>query len=271
MIKLNGTKVEFANFPNGETGLWLDLDKYTANNAKWYRVELFFYNNNDLINLMLLKDYLDSHKMFGNLYIWYMPYSRMDRQESTAAFSLKTVANLINTMNFQKVFVGEPHSSITTALLNNVTVINLVESIWKKVNPSLDTTIFFPDMTAYKRYSYLLHKDMSYMIGMKKRDFDTGEITTLAPYTYNDPERSANILMVDDLCSKGGSFIIAAKWLREHGYFGNVELIVGHCEETVYTGEIIGGNYVKKVYTTNSILQEFSHNIECAIDVGLLN
>ena len=68
-------------------------------------------------------------------------------------------------------------------------------------------------------------------------------------------------IIVDDLCSKGGTFILTASKLREMGAT-EIYLVVTHCEDTIFSGDILKTDLIKKVYTTNSILSKEHEKIE---------
>src|SRR5690606_21489303 len=120
MIKVNGQDVIFKKFPNGETKIIED----SINVLEWgkHTVSFKYENDEDFIKLMFVKNFIDSKRSKSTtveLIIYYMPYSRMDRSENGSAFTLKYITNFINSLNFDRVIVVEPHSDVTPALLNN--------------------------------------------------------------------------------------------------------------------------------------------------------
>ena len=64
--------------------------------------------------------------------------------------------------------------------------------------------------------------------------------------------KGRNILIVDDICSRGGTFFYAAKALKELGA-KKIYLYVTHCEKTILEGELLTSGLIEKVFTTNSI------------------
>ena len=70
----------------------------------------------------------------------------------------------------------------------------------------------------------------------------------------NCPEdiKDKNVLIVDDLCSKGGTFIASAELIKKAGA-KRVCLYVSHCEDAIFNGKILKTDFVDMVYTTNSI------------------
>jgi ribose-phosphate pyrophosphokinase len=93
---------------------------------------------------------------------------------------------------------------------------------------------------------------MPYTFGMKKRDWETGKILGLDVIGDASLIKDKNILIVDDICSRGGTFYHSAKRLKELGA-NKIYLFVTHCENTILEGELLTSDLVEKVYTTNSI------------------
>ena len=257
MIKLNGKEVEFKTFPNGETMLVHDsvVDSCYVVNEVLFKYE----NDSDLIKLMFLKKYLDALSWENiDLIITYMPYSRMDRSENSSPFTLKYVTEFINNLNFQDVTVIEPHSDVTPALLNSVESLyinfELVNRVMKEVgfNPDEDY-LMFPDSAAAKRYSKMKVKNE--LVGHKHRNFETGRIESLEVVgsEVNNPNK---VIIVDDLSSYGGTFLMSGKKLKELG-FKEIYLLVGHAENSVFKGDLLKEDSpITKVFTTDSILTE---------------
>lgn len=270
MINLNGEKVEIKKFPNGEALINADkLNLVTGLNE----INLKFESDEDITHLIFLKSHLDERKIRCNLILPYLPYSRMDRTEGITVFTLKHLCKLINSLNFESVIIYEPHSEVSTALLDRVKVVNmskiLTENLLKELdNEKEDVYLVYPDAGAAKRYS----KEISYekvLTANKERDFKTGYIKKLEinGEVKNNPFKA---IIVDDLCSKGGTFVLTASKLREMGAI-DIYLVVTHCENTVFEGELLTGDLIKGIYTTNSILSKNHHKISiCEIKGGEL-
>ena len=74
------------------------------------------------------------------------------------------------------------------------------------------------------------------------------------PVKFKSSERSSSRSIVDDICSKGGTFYHSALKLKEFGAT-NIYLYVTHCENSIYDGELLKNNgLIEKIYTTDSIL-----------------
>jgi ribose-phosphate pyrophosphokinase len=114
--------------------------------------------------------------------------------------------------------------------------------------PGVDT-IFFPDAGAHKRYSKMFSSNV---FGIKDREFETGKI--LSYEVSGEIKDGSTVFIVDDLCSKGGTFILAANKLKELGA-KRVILITAHCENTIKEGEVLKvGSPIDWMVTTDSIL-----------------
>ena len=75
--------------------------------------------------------------------------------------------------------------------------------------------------------------------------------------TYNivdsDLVADTRILIIDDICSRGGTFYHAAQALRAAGAT-EISLYVTHCENTILEGELFTTRSLKNIYTTSSLV-----------------
>jgi ribose-phosphate pyrophosphokinase len=110
-----------------------------------------------------------------------------------------------------------------------------------------------------KRYSDMAQ--MEYAFGIKKRNWETGKIEGLDVAGCVDKINGSNILIVDDICSRGGTFYHSAKKLKELGA-NKIYLYVTHCENTILDGDLLTSGLIEKVYTTNSIFTKEHQKIE---------
>lgn len=262
MIKVNGELIQVSNFPNGESL----INKFQLDEKGFYTVSMKFETDQDLVHLMMVKHEIDENNGVAILQLPYVPYSRMDRTEGTRVFTLKAVCKFINDLDFKEVHILEPHSDVSVALLNKVipyeySIKQLLPLALKDTELNLDETdyLVFPDGGAEKRYSKQVeHKNI--LTAIKHRDFETGEITSLE--IIGTPTEKFNAIIVDDLCSKGGTFMLTANKLKEMGA-EKIYLVVTHCENTILEGEVLKANSpIQNVFTTNSIFSEFILNVE---------
>ena len=102
---------------------------------------------------------------------------------------------------------------------------------------------------------------MEYAFGIKQRDWETGQILGLDVAGSVDKIKDSRILIVDDICSRGGTFYHSAKKLKELGA-KEIYLYITHCENTILEGELLTSGLIEKVYTTNSIFTKEHEKIE---------
>ncbi len=266
MIKINGIEIEKTIFPNNEIMIRTeDIKRCLDNYSEIDRITFKFENNSDIIDLFFITKTLKDMNRKIELLITYIPYSRMDRTEGQTVFTLKYFTSLINSLGYNNIIVCEPHSDVSLALLDGeVEVVNSTAAITNELiqefnfSPGKDY-ILYPDAGAAKRYSKQI-KYPSVLVANKDRDFATGRINNMTIHS-NDliPYKPFRVIIVDDLCSYGGTFMLAAKKLREMGAT-EVYLAVTHTEDSIYNGEILKTDLIDKVYTTNSVLNNYESN-----------
>jgi len=269
MILVNLTEIKKEHFPAGEQML---LDVHILP-VIWEGKNCFdFYwkyeNDEELVTIMFLV------KHFRNLYpnchlnlsMPYMINGRMDRVKSdNEVFTLKYFCEIINSLNFDIVIVLDPHSHVSEALLNHLAVDKnrLVDAIETAIAKSDCDIIYFPDAGALKRYGDMKpFKEFKKIYGKKERDWKTGKILGLSILSddgdVNELVKDANILMVDDIISYGGTLYYSGLKLKELGA-KEINAYVSHTENSVLDKE--KGTFIKSLedgtvntlYTTDSL------------------
>ena len=267
--------IKFSKFPNGE--IYLDesyIDKIKR--RKDDLVLVWFYKDNEsLLELYFLSEYLKENSLmdkFLGLNISYLPYSRMDRvpENKKNMFTLKYISKLINSMEFSSVKLNEVHSDVSLDLINNSYNENITTKMFNKFIfdniPDKDQlTVMFPDKGAYDRYEDTFNKYKTIYAG-KVRNFDTGEITDLD--IHGSEEITDNVIIIDDISSRGTTFFKSAEKLSDLGYT-NIYLIVAHAENVITDGFIFNPNYtryINKVITTNTLLDTDRERVKLLIN-----
>ena len=245
MIWIDGTELKVEIFKNGEIKI-----PRPRRRGRITHIELKWESDQDFMNLLFVKKHLDNFETKGIfLSIYYMPYSRMDRAMGGDIFTLPTICDFINDMNFSEVIIYEPHSDVTPALLKRCTVRNTSMDLFFLIQKTWEPEyICYPDAGAAKRYDI---KGYEKLIGLKKRDPNTGQIIEFS-MIGNQNLDGATVVIIDDLSSFGGTFVFSAEKLKEMGA-GDIYLIVAHAEKNILAGKVFDGN-IRKVLTTNSIL-----------------
>jgi len=262
MIKYNGKQVDINHFPDGTI-----LMKELAGKTKEATITWLYENNEEMVVLYFLTKHLRSKGIEDiALEMPYIPNARQDRVKAPEdVFTLKYFAEMINSLNFSKVTVLDPHSYVSEALIDRIeikTPKENVEKVLEKIMQSAtegDVLLFYPDEGAMKRYSAMFQQP--YVFGIKKRDWATGEIKGLDVTGRTDLIKDSTILIVDDICSRGGTFYHSAKALKELGV-KKIYLYISHCENTILEGDILNSGLIERIYTTNSIFTKEHEKVE---------
>lgn len=277
MIKIDGEIINIGSFPDGSV-----MVKYEPSGVqKTNRAKIAWYYENDreFLTLIYLVKHLRAHGVNDiYLYMSYIPNARMDRvKNSEDVFTLKYFAELLNSLNFARIEVLDPHSSVSEALIDHLHVLtpdNYINAALDRIGvkelclydpidflpkKKYSLTMFYPDVGSVKRYASKSH--LPYAFGIKKRNWETGVIEGLDVAGAVDQIVGRDILIVDDICSKGGTFYHSAKKLKELGA-RDIYLYVSHCENTILEGELLKGDLIKKVFTTDSIFTKEHEKIE---------
>ena len=270
MLYLNDNKVEFITFPNQEKRLDLPLEFI---NRLHENIVLWNYETDaSIFELLLFDEVMAKLKHNYKLVIGYMPYSRMDRaNEKNTAFSLKVLTQLLSeqTSALKEVFVLDPHSSETINKFKEFGMktqeidYSLADEVMEFANVNLDETwIVFPDKGAANRYDY--YKYPNVIICEKTRNFATGVIESVkAKITKSNgtsvtkgmypKDTKQNLIVIDDLCSYGGTFIKALEAIKKHPQinFDKTWLVVTHAEKALEEGKVL--EKYDKIFCTDSI------------------
>lgn len=213
-----------------------------------------------ILRLILLNELLERVHSNGSrkLLLPYFPYARQDRiTQTNAAFTLKRVAELINSLNYQKVIIFDPHSDVAAALIHNVTIIeqlDLIEQFNSVVKIIADplTVLVAPDLGAVKKTIKVAeHYGKQLSVANKKRDMKTGAITGLE--LVSGPSlKGKNCLILDDICDGGRTFTELSSVLHRAGA-EEVYLYVTHGIFSKGTDIFkTGDSRIDKIFTTDS-------------------
>ncbi len=191
-----------------------------------------------------------------HLYTPYFLGSRSDRRfEIGDNHYLKTViCPIINSLNFASVAVLDPHSDVLEACLNNFkkqTNHEFVKQALVQINNKTQDNIIFlsPDAGASKKIEKVaeyVHFKGDIITCSKERDIH-GKLTKTVIPPFNSKDK--DIIIIDDICDGGGTFINIAKELTPY-ISGKLYLVVTHGIFSKGFGEL--QQYFEAVYTTNS-------------------
>lgn len=268
MIKIDGKVYEYGHFPDGTLNMKLGFCGDNTPQQYISSVLWLYDNQEEQIILYNIVKYMKSlyKNLVLELILPYVPNGRMDRTKNdNEIFTLKYFCEFINDLKFDKVYVLDPHSDVSIALLNNCQC--FASSFQNEtINDYEPNVLFFPDNGASKRYSDMFK--IPYCYGNKNRDWETGNILGLDIVTNGIDLKDKKVLIVDDICSKGGTFYYSALELKKHGV-KDIALSVSHCENSILEGEfgvfkvnLLDTELISKVYTTDSIFTKEHEKIK---------
>lgn len=199
-------------YPGGE----LRLPQIPQGPALSVRAQL--ESSDDIMALMLLAEYYQNlGGVMPHLMMPYIPYARQDRRSSAdnnATLSIKAFSWLINAMKWSTVTVSDPHSGVSTSLIDRVVVVDRAEYVDNFIRRMLkedvelkDVVLVAPDLGAVKATQQIAHKYgiQTVLYAQKNRNEATGEI---GPMTISGGSAicGKHILVCDDICDGGGTF-----------------------------------------------------------------
>jgi ribose-phosphate pyrophosphokinase len=172
------------------------------------------------------------------------------RFESNQSFELKLVSEFINSCNFKQVFVYHPHSDSTQMGLNDCRVINNSKFITEVLEDIGSTpTLFSTDAGSFKwinKLADILHYEGNVYAASKSRDLVTHKLTQNVD---KEDFGGDDILILDDLCVYGGTFVGLAELLKTKNV-GKLYLAVSHI--TVQNPNKKLETLFEKIYCTDS-------------------
>lgn len=217
-------QLDFSNLVNGE-----DLE-ISVISIDAVRYSMCFITELSLIKNALHEEFLLNETVML-LGLTYVPYGRQDRVCAKGdAFSLKVFAELLNSLNFTQVFITDPHSDVTPALINNCNITTQLD-IMILNSRFLDnySHVVSPDAGAYKKVQGIAgYFNKEVIPCLKTRDTSTGRLSNTVVITQEVKEEVTSILVLDDICDKGGTFIPLAQKLREAYPNARLDLFVTH-------------------------------------------
>ena len=242
MITVNGIEVKQEHFGDGTLKCEaVHGDEILANGNIIY----WLYDNDaELFTLYcVVRDLQNRMPTVQNyLFMPYIPHARQDRNVSGRLFTLKYFAEIINSLNFYYVAVLDPHSEASSCLIDRMVFLPFENQL--DYIEGFDA-IMYPDAGAAKKYSRAAK--LPVIVGNKHRN-EEGRIDSYE--LLNFPEGTKSVIIRDDICSYGGTFVAAAKALRERGV-EKIMLMVSHCENNILKGEVF--DYIDRVVTTDTI------------------
>lgn len=263
---LNGVEIKVNKFifSGGEPHVKIQEFGYSSEIDNKLTITTRINNMNDFIILSLLKDAVDRNYSFDwvEVIIPYFPGARQDRVcNSGEPLTVKVFANMINSMNFNRVTIFDPHSDVTPAVIKNCKlgdyqtfIHNIITNNLKEDNLLKNYLLIAPDAGSEKKVNKLgRYLNLDVIHCSKNRDTKTGKILD---FSVNNVLRfdKETCYIVDDICDGGGTFIGLAKKLKQMGA-GKIILIVSHGIFSKGFKEL--RKNIDKIYCSDSIASSY--------------
>lgn len=243
-------------FPDGQPHIKINVESAKKLSGKEpLQIIARIANPTDLLMVLFVKNTLDYMEFeWVELKIAYLMAARMDRvMMDGEPFSLKIIAAILNQAGFKKINIFDPHSEVSTALIersytitNTLFVKDCLKDYFTK-NETGEFCLVSPDAGALKKIHKLAQQlnIESVVECMKERDVKTGQLTNFK--VFNESLQNKTCFIIDDICDGGGTFIGTAAALKKLGAT-KIILIVSH---GIFSRGTILEN-VNEIYTTDS-------------------
>jgi ribose-phosphate pyrophosphokinase len=236
------------SFPDGQRHVkLLALTEFSG-----VTIEAAITSSDDLMDVLLAKDVLDTSGYITSLDIRYLLGARMDRHiDKMQPFTLRTVARMINAAGFRRIRILDPHSVVSCNLLDATPVYptKVLATILNAYHPAT-TVVIAPDAGAAGRVRVMTPDTFDVRQARKHRDPQTGflSLPTMDDLSF---VKGKTYLIVDDICDGGRTFTHLADLLKGAGATA-VDLFVTH---GIFShGLPLDG--IHSIYTTDSLANQ---------------
>lgn len=253
MVTINNEQFPSEYFLNQEA-----IYKKTTLNPDGNTITMKFEDNRDITNMIMaaawIRDELGEDTPII-LDMPYVPYSAMDREINDQIFSLKLFGKEIEKLGFKKVIVLDPHNKeVLEQYVSNVVYVDINTYTSRVIDDFKPDFIFFPDKGAMIKYPCIVDtKDIPVIHGNKQRNLSNrGALATYEVITDGHDITGKRVLIIDDICRKGGTFVWGGGELKKLGV-AEIALYVSHCEACIFDGKLLDADSpVSVIYTNDS-------------------
>jgi ribose-phosphate pyrophosphokinase len=229
MLRLNGEKIVPTIFPDKTSQVWRLTPEQLTEDHGFAQIEWSFESEAEFMHLAQLVNLLRDYDLRIRLDIKYLPYGRQDKLISNqATFGLITFLRLLDSLMIDRIVCLDPHSDVAEKSLDNFHAYYPMTALYDAYCDTNSDLVCYPDKGAVRKYAREVYDYYPYIYGDKVRDQFTGNITSykLICKSGLDP-KGKKILIVDDICDGGATFILLAKDLLAAGAT-EVNLFVTH-------------------------------------------
>lgn len=225
-IYVNKNLIKPVNFPGGECHVTVD--------SRWVKgtktqIDAFLYGSDDIMRLLLTVDAVKRICPWTIISVSapYIPYSRQDKVFNAGeALGIKVIGDLLKSCDISRIDFIDAHSDATGKYLeagggHHALPAPLVNNRTIFVCPDAGGVERVKNMVPEQHHSNIIYFE-------KKRNVSTGSIDHFRTSDFrNIGAIGEDILIIDDICDGGRTFINLSKYLREDGA-QHVYLSVAH-------------------------------------------
>lgn len=261
---VNGIPYEIQHFPDGELQFVL---KGELCHKEGVRVNARVANANELFILTQVLDICNRHGMIPEVHISYLMGARMDRvMDFNRPFSMKVVQDVLDRYDAD-FFVYDPHNPALICRSQKWRVDRMEKFVFAE-----DFVLCFADKGAKSRYSG--DKCVCYVRDRfhceKEREPTTGKLNGFKVEldgVEKDRIKGTKVVLIDDLCDGGGTFLGIIKLLRELNP-KSISLCLSHAVQR--EGLVKVANEYDDVYVTDSYKDWSTENLPSNVHVKRL-
>ena len=247
--------IKKTNYPDGS--FYVEVESFNP------ELEFRINSYEDLWTLTQIKDVYDYNGKPLSVTIPCLLDAQADRRfEKNQSHNLKLVLYQLARLNFENVTIFHPHNAeIVEAILNRVTILDnsyFIQQVISKIPVGLEDIgkdnhliLMSTDAGGFKPLMKLADKIQwkgETFSASKSRKYEDGKSKLVQQIDRQD-FGGKDVLIVDDICVNGGTFIGLAKMLKERNV-GKLYLAVSHLTVSNPNPDIV--NLFEKVFTTTS-------------------
>ena len=227
-------KYKISKFPDGQQAITLDLENTIFSSESqsvviksrlnsFLDLELIICANQALVELGIVNLAFKLKEI--SLYVPYFLGARSDRKflKGQSNYLKTVICPIINSQNFSRVTVLDPHSDVLEACLNNfqkTSNVNFASNSIKDITGyerNDKITLISPDAGALKKIYDVATaiKCNDVIVANKLRDMETGRIIRTDVPGIDQEPGCKKFIICDDICDGGRTFVEIAKSIRD--------------------------------------------------------
>jgi ribose-phosphate pyrophosphokinase len=245
-VSVNGPfEIPISSYPSGEPLISFSDSHYVRS------LLLRPTSMTEFMGAMFFADALRERGHFSpDLVLPFVPGARQDRlnDEGDFLFTAKSIAREINLRNFESVTVLDPHSEVAAGMIDRCRIVHAAGCFARVRYCGPYQAVVSPDAGAEKRAGAVArHLGVPLLHAWKTRDVMTGKISGFGMEPFDD--MNAKVLVVDDICDGGGTFVGLSEILSSRGV--KADLYVTHGVFSKGTAGLL--TRFGKIFCTDSI------------------